>query len=319
MADLYEKNEDGTYIGLDLTNFPAEVDSWQDTEDVDPASIDAANQYREAMLANNVELAQQVLEQNPNLNNKRIDAVLINSLKHAVMAIERLFKEDIQEYIIDKAQEVMQVDASLTVRGSPADAAATGQRIEEVRTLATSGTSHNHDSTYLRLTGGTISGSLTVTGNLSTNGTITGNRVVGAVYNDYAEFFPRAEKTEPGDIIALDVDSIDEKYKKATEYDLVVVGVHSDEYGSLIGGDKFDNAEDYIKNNMNKYIPVGLSGRVMTKVIGKIKKGDIIIPSSIPGVGIAAYEKNPPHGQIVGYAVEEDDLECIRKLKVKLR
>lgn len=45
---------------------------------------------------------------------------------------------------------------------------------------------------------------------------VTARRVYDAVYNDYAEFMPRGENTEPGDIIALDTSSQTERYIKAT-------------------------------------------------------------------------------------------------------
>ena len=65
---------------------------------------------------------------------------------------------------------------------------------------------------------------------------IHAKRVFEAVYNDYAELMPRGEDTEPGDIIALDTNSQQEKYVKATNLSSRIAGIHSDEYGMLIGG-----------------------------------------------------------------------------------
>ena len=177
---------------------------------------------------------------------------------------------------------------------------------------------NNIASTYLPKTGGTI------TGNLTVNGTITGTTVIGAVYNDYAEFFPRGEETEAGDIIMLDPNSEEEKYIKAstsiiTEYPLVV-GVHSEEYSHLIGGELPENGEDFYDYNINKYIPVGLAGRCKVKIKGKAIKGAPITVSDIPGVGICSNNINI--NNIVGYLVESDNIKdenTIRLLKVKLK
>ena len=54
-------------------------------------------------------------------------------------------------------------------------------------------------------------------------------KIYNAVWNDYAEFFEKGEETEVGDIIALDTDSKEERYIKATN-PRTIVGVHSDTY-----------------------------------------------------------------------------------------
>ena len=180
-------------------------------------------------------------------------------------------------------------------------------------------------SNYLQKVQTTINGDIKLTGNLTSTRTITGTQVVGAVYNDYAEFFPRGEETEAGDIIMLDPNSIEEKYIKAstsisTEYPLIV-GIHSEEYSHIIGGDLPKNEnEDYYEYNIKKYIPVGLMGRCHVKLKGRAIKGAPVTISDIPGVGICTndiYDK-----RIIGYLVESDNIEdenTIRLLKVKLK
>lgn len=61
-------------------------------------------------------------------------------------------------------------------------------------------------------------------GNVTLTGTLTAAKVYNAVYNDYAEFFPRGEDTQRGDIIALDETSGKEQYSKATSRSQCVVG-----------------------------------------------------------------------------------------------
>ena len=86
----------------------------------------------------------------------------------------------------------------------------------------------------------------------------------------------------------------------------------------LIGGDKVDDG-NYVEKNLVNYIPVSLAGRVMCKVIGPVHRGDTIIVSDIPGVGIATDDENIPHKRVVGYVVEDDDRTDIRRVKIRVK
>lgn len=169
------------------------------------------------------------------------------------------------------------------------------------------------DNCYLR-----IAKNGAFTAYVTPNGAAYFNAVYNAVYNDYAEFFPRGEATEPGDIVALDLTSDHESYIKATATSKIVAGVHSDEYAMLIGGDKVDDG-NYVEKNLVNFIPVSLAGRVMCKVTGPVHRGDTIIVSDIPGVGIATDDENIPHKRVVGYVVEDDDRTDIRRVKIRVK
>ena len=174
----------------------------------------------------------------------------------------------------------------------------------------------------LPLTGGTLTGQVNFGSGsyyVKADGTANFRTVTGAVYNDYAEFFPRGEATEPGDIVALDLSSDHESYIKATATSKIVAGVHSDEYAMLIGGDKVDDG-NYVEKNIEKYIPVSLCGRVFCKCVGKIHRGDTIVVSDIPGVGRAKLPNDyVENTQIVGYAVDEDMNEEIRRVRIRVK
>lgn len=238
---------------------------------------------------------------------------------------------------------------------------------------------HNHDSTYLKLSGGTMTGQLVINKNTglsataanacalviggtqtaahieidpneiqaksngttatalylnngggtvylsngtaisAANGTFTATKIVGAYYADYAEWFPRGEETEPGDVIVLDLDSDKEQYIKSSKDNKKVVGVHSDNYSHIIGGEQAPEGIDHKEYNEPKYIPVALCGRIETKFIGAAKKGDYVVPSDIPGVARSYKETDNPLS-VFGMLVEEDNLvDTIRRLKVKLK
>ena len=95
----YDKNPDGTYTDLAYTKFPAKVDSWQDSQNLTANYLSLANDYKTALLNGNYSAAQSILNANPELERMLIGADDINKLKHSQMAIERLFTEDIEEYI----------------------------------------------------------------------------------------------------------------------------------------------------------------------------------------------------------------------------
>lgn len=154
-----------------------------------------------------------------------------------------------------------------------------------------------------------------ISGYLKSSGDIRGNKVYNAVWNDYAEYFPKGEETEAGDIVALDTTSSKEQYIKADCNSKRVVGVHSDTYGHLIGGDEIANG-DYITENNKKYIPIGLAGRVYVKVKGKVKLGDYIVPSDEKGIGRTYNKDIDDRDLIIGYLVEADEHEDVRRLKM---
>lgn len=135
------------------------------------------------------------------------------------------------------------------------------------------------------------------TGELHAN-TVNAEKVYGAVWNDYAEWFEKADietKFKPGDICAWSKNGV----VKATKDNCkVIVGVCSDTYGHILGGEKLKDME----SNSNKFVPIGLAGRVKVTVIGKVNIGDYIIPSVIAGVGTVDNFADPRF--VVGQALE---------------
>ena len=110
-------------------------------------------------------------------------------------------------------------------------------------------------------------------------GDLTAERVFNAVYNDYAELYEKddiEEKINPGDVIELNPDT--GKYRKCINaQSKLVVGICSDSYGHLIGGDKDKTLEE----NLKKYIPVGLIGRVYANTDDtNCKPGDLVVSDS---------------------------------------
>lgn len=104
----YITNEDGTYVDLEYTQFPAQCDSWENSEDISASMIGPANQYRTFIENGNYADAQVILNNNPRLKNMLINADTINRMKQGIMAVQRMFKDTIESYVkgfMDKAKE----------------------------------------------------------------------------------------------------------------------------------------------------------------------------------------------------------------------
>lgn len=148
---------------------------------------------------------------------------------------------------------------------------------------------------------------------LNISGDLRADRVFNAVYNDYADNLKcsNVSNYEPGDIICKDPFS--DEYV-ISNYDLrhLVVGVYSDTYGHLLGGDK----DKSISENSKNYVPVAVAGNVRVKVRGFVNIGDLIEVSNIPGVGQSA--KNPELGTIIGKALETKDSSDIERILMQV-
>ena len=134
-------------------------------------------------------------------------------------------------------------------------------------------------------------------------GGIAAQKVVGAVWNDYAEFLNVVGSYEVGDIISIG-DNDNEFKISSLEKDNKIVGVVSNTYFTCTG------SEDGSTN-----VPVGLIGRVRVNVIGKVNIGDFICSSNLPGIGRVLKSEEYKPGIIVGQAIEQkidDDLGSVR-------
>ena len=155
---------------------------------------------------------------------------------------------------------------------------------------------------------------------LATSGTFTAGKVYNAVWNDYAELFERGSKTEPGDIVMLDIDSDKEQYCIAKRNSGPVIGVHSDTYAQLIGGEKVPDGQDtdHYVYNAPRFIPIGLAGRVKVKVTGNVKKGQRLCLSETPGVARSAIN-GFDDSYMVGIALEDHVGNGIDRIKMFIK
>lgn len=152
-------------------------------------------------------------------------------------------------------------------------------------------------------------------GALTCSGTFTATKVYNATWNDYADALLKkeGEVIEPGDIVCMsrDEDGYECATKKTAE---LVVGVCSDTYGHLLGGEQLENMED----NLKKYTPVAVAGNVYVKVSGKIQAGDFITVSRVPGVGKKARRWFQKPGTIVGKALQSKHTNGVERILMQV-
>lgn len=161
----------------------------------------------------------------------------------------------------------------------------------------------------LSLTGGTLTGPLV--GTTITADVITANKVYGAIWNDYAEWFEKENVNDTfdfGDICSWNENGV----VLSSPFDVRVVGVVSNTYGHILGGFPLADMEE----NSKHFVPIGLTGRVNVKVKGTVKVGDLIISA---GNGIGKVDNNASIQQVVGKALESSNDESVKLITVLIK
>ncbi len=141
------------------------------------------------------------------------------------------------------------------------------------------------------------------------NGTQTG----GA---DVAEFFEvegARDAYEPGDVMVISRSSDRKVEKSSTPYSSLVSGVYATKPGVLL------TERNAVEDQLDDMVPMGVIGVIPTKVClegGAIRRGDMLVTSSLPGVAMKADPDKVKVGQVLGKALQDYDGQSIGKIKV---
>lgn len=140
-----------------------------------------------------------------------------------------------------------------------------------------------------------------------------GTQVSGTAMAEYFDVEGTISSYEPGDVLAISVTS-DRKVQKSSEaYSSLVAGVYATNSGVMLT-DK--NAE---QNALTGMVPMGVIGVMPTKVCtegGVIKRGDLIVTSSIAGVAMRSDPNRLKVGQVVGKALQDYSGTGVGKINV---
>ena len=120
---------------------------------------------------------------------------------------------------------------------------------------------------------------------------------------DLAEAFDVTEDVseyEPGDVLSISEDKDRTVEKSGGAYSSLVLGVYATKPGVLL-------TEEGIDSELKDKVPMGVVGVIPTKVClegGNIKRGDLLVTSSIRGVAMKADLNKVKTGQVIGKALQ---------------
>ncbi len=132
---------------------------------------------------------------------------------------------------------------------------------------------------------------------------------------DIAEAFDVEGSTteyEPGDVLAISTNSDRAVTKSSEPYSTLVVGVYATKPGVLL-------TEENVDSKLEGKVPMGVVGVIPTKVClegGAIKRGDMLVTSSISGVAMKADPAKVQVGQVIGKALQDYNATSVGKINV---
>ena len=162
-------------------------------------------------------------------------------------------------------------------------------------------------SSTLDVTSGTLKSTTLTTGADATTGTIQGtwslvnNSKLQATYADLAEYYEGDKNYEPGTVLVFGGDK--EVTATGMVNDTRLAGVVTTEPAYVMNVDQTG-----IK------VCIALAGRVPCKVVGRVKKGDMLTTASTLGCAVKAL--NPTLGSIVGKALEDKDYSEVGVIQI---
>jgi trimeric autotransporter adhesin len=132
---------------------------------------------------------------------------------------------------------------------------------------------------------------------------------------DIAEAFDvegHISQYETGDILVISIGSDRTVEKSSEPYSNLVAGVYATKPGVLL-------TEENINTDISDKVPMGVIGVIPTKVClegGPIKRGDLLVTSSIAGVAMKADIDKVKVGQVLGKALQSYEGKDIGKINV---
>lgn len=117
---------------------------------------------------------------------------------------------------------------------------------------------------------------------------------------------------EAGDILVISTSADRTVEKSSAPYSTLVAGVYATKPGVLL-------TEKDIDEDLSGEVPMGVIGVIPTKVClegGAIKRGDLLVTSSIAGVAMKADPEKVKVGQVIGKALQDYNTAGTGKIKV---
>lgn len=139
-----------------------------------------------------------------------------------------------------------------------------------------------------------------------------GTQTGGADLAEAFDVIGNIDEYEAGDVLIISIDKDRAVEKSSGPYSTLVAGVYATKPGILL-------TEEDIETDISDKVPMGVVGVIPTKVClegGEIKRGDLLVTSSIPGVAMKAAAENLKPGQVIGKALENFNSLSTEKIRV---
>ncbi|HEV7573385.1 MAG TPA: hypothetical protein VGQ21_17945, partial [Thermoanaerobaculia bacterium] len=136
---------------------------------------------------------------------------------------------------------------------------------------------------------------------LDVNGSIHASQVIGATYQDVAEWVPATAKMSPGTVVVVRRGAKNTVMPSASEYATTVAGVVSEKPGLILG--ESSDSKAMIATTGRVKVHVDASG-------GAIEAGDLLVTSGKPGMAMKSQPvdlggvKIHRPGTLIGKALE---------------
>lgn len=130
-----------------------------------------------------------------------------------------------------------------------------------------------------------------------------GTQTGGADVAEAFEVEGHVAEYEPGDVLVISTERDRRVERSRAPYSTLVIGVHAAKPGVLL-------SERTINANHDDTIAVGVVGVIPTKVCGEngpIRRGDLLVTSSITGHAMKGTDRDRMLGAVIGKALEEFD------------
>lgn len=155
------------------------------------------------------------------------------------------------------------------------------------------------------LTVATLNGTILNTGNIYPTANNTSN--IGSVTKQYNTVFAKATAAQYADLA--------EKYEADTEYEpgtVVIFGGDKEITTTSLYADNriagiISTDPAYLMNSHNDGLPVALRGKVPVKIIGAVKKGDLLVTSTTPGYVQSIGNNTPEPYTVVAKSLENNN------------
>jgi len=139
-----------------------------------------------------------------------------------------------------------------------------------------------------------------------------GTQASGADLAEAFDVIDAVSGYEPGDVLSIATSKDRAIEKSAGAYSDLVLGVYATRPGVLL-------TEGNIDADLTGKVPMGVVGVIPTKVCiegGAIRRGDLLVTSSTPGVAMKADRSKVHAGQILGKALQNFEDKTVGKINV---